>query len=310
MGGPGGEQNVEANKHCQRFAELIGELGWRQRGRLDQKLEGRLRTRGKKAEKNRDINADIIFTFYCPFTRGQRGVLVDGKRYAMDSLTTPNIQNFVEKNLIDIDNLRQSRDVLETDLEIDPLTHFDTAIVAIYCHKEWDAAEMRKVLAKVQPPGYRKQPVISLVATNDTLSRLNTIYLFKKSCAKLEFFYMTGGNPLYSSVLAPEYLFSSLIPFRYQLHDSPRVIRYGIFNFDTVSPYPSKVRFLLGFARRVFASQTEINILAMMSAGQFVTFEQELNAELRLDKDGPALDDGTIRPDYKATCIDETAYKI
>ena len=308
--GAGGEQNVDANKHCERFSELISELGWRQRGRLDQKLEGKLRTKGKKTEKDRDINADIIFTFNCPFTGGPRGVLVDGKRYAMESLSTSKITDFVEKNTIDIDNLRQSSDVLETELEIDRLTHFDTAIVAIYCHKDWDAAKMRGYLANVKPPGYRKQPIINLVATNDVLSRLNTIYLFKKTCLRLDFFYLVAGNPSYSPLFTPEYLFSSLIPFKYQLHDSPKTVRYGIFNFDTEKPYPSKVRFLLGFARRVFASQEEINILSMMSAGEFVTFEQELKSELRQFKNGSALDDDIRRPDYIAKHIDETTYKI
>lgn len=312
---PGGEQSVEGHEHTSQFRLLASQINWRARARSDLKIKSQvtmtiINAKGEAKEEPENMNIDSFFTFYCPVSECERGVSVDCKRALMGKTVTGStvLSGYLEGCVEVIDLLRKSPDVLEKQYDIDPSTRFDTAMVVWYCHGTFNADTAKSWLSQIRLSRVKKPPIIGLIATNPVLDRLKSICLFKKTVFDLEYFYSVPSRSysVSSTVLTPEYMFSSYIPFQYRRGpDGPQ--QQGVFIFDAERPFRPKVRFALAVAQKFFSGASRVEFHPMMTPIDALEFQQELDAEVAFSR----VKNHTVRyQEFAVTRLEYNTYTV
>lgn len=312
-----GEHGREGYENTKMFSTLATIIGWRLRGSIDSKIPCPICERKKAAAKDAapatkeatspppgakaatskepkaakekiahadGINLDAIFTIKCPFTKRNRGILVDGKRHAMGSVEPHTLRSDTDKLEREISHIREAKDVLYKQLNIDESTVFDTGILAWYCHDGWNEATANDHIRKVQSGAPRRLSIQILIANNTLLDRLGAVANFIKTQGAVEFFYKPTDH--FSKTLAPEYLMSDLIPLHYKQRASDldkRSWRTGFLVFGIDTPYIAHIRFLVKFANHVFSGHDNIDLFIDLPATEFARFKEEFESSQNYD---------------------------
>jgi hypothetical protein len=275
-----GEQGAEGKANTKLFAELVTTVGWTQKGPLDQNVDcQRCKTRANGTAATHGV--DGLFTFFCPFLQGERAVVVDGKRWSMDTMNGPaklsgELRNVAE----DCVHLRESPDALLRQRDIAATVQLDTAMLLWHCHEGWNEEKALRWLREASPGVYRVPPVMAFVSTNIVLDRLATICTFRARFAELDFYYPTQqGLAEWYSVLTPETLHSAMSLFRYREHNVSEW-KYGAFYFDTSAP--AGVRFLLKLMKATgFVAHPSVEVHVGCPESQVDAFREEIDVALR-----------------------------
>lgn len=167
----------------------------------------------------------------CPYTGRERGIIVDGKRYAIESCTDKNIKGFITKLKKDVECLDSSVDALREKHDIPSDIIVDTGIIAIHNHNQEDDEKITKIVNGLKYIVRGENDISILVMTNKHLNRLATINCFRKA-NDVEFYYTPEKSLTWSPILTPELLMSDIIPMRYKEKNSDRAYRVGLFYFD------------------------------------------------------------------------------
>lgn len=275
----GGETGIDGSTHVATFAQLVQQFGWSLKGRLDSNVPCQKCARRANGDlQNHGI--DGIFVIDCPFSKKSRGIVIDGKRYIMKSVgSAENLTKLVNSVVESAAHLHDSPDTMEQILSIDRATIFDTAILAWYCHEDFNANQAAEWIRNCQPSRPRHKSMIAFIMENTLLSRLKSLESFLLTVDELEFFYfMIPEVNKFSSVLAPEMLFSAIQPFRY-IRKGSSEYRHGIFFYDVEKP--ANIRFILRFIESCFAQSSSIEILAHCSPVQLTKLDSELKDQLK-----------------------------
>lgn len=305
-----GEHGREGYEHTKLFSKLAAVVGWRLRGSIDDKIpcpacEKKARAAVKAAasvpksgkstshaemtnEKEIEsiahtdgINLDAIFTLKCPFTHRERGIVVDGKRHAMASVSVSSLRSDVDKLEREIAHIREAKESLYNKLGINENTTFDTGVLAWHCHTGWDESQANDHIRKVRAGGPRRQSTQILIANNTVLNRLQAIVNFIEKYS-VEFFYKS--TDCHRRTLAPEYLMSELIPVHYRAKNSRNPWRSAILVFGMDNPYVNHIRFLVKFAHYVFSGHEHVDLFVEMAATEFARFKDVFEATRNYDE--------------------------
>lgn len=278
-----GEQGQEGSAHVELFADLVAKLGWQQHGDLNRNVPCQ-KCPPKKGGDPNEHGVDGLFVIQCALAGRERAIIVDGKRYAQASIGGPKKLGKMLGDLVHAcSHLRESPDYLERARSVSPGIRLDTAILAWFCHDGWNPAEAlrwRADLGAGRSPVH--PPVYGFVSTNIELDRLAAIANFKDKLETLEFMYVssTHGGPVFSSVLSPELLHSTMFFSRYKVRGST-AYKYAAFYFDADSGSEG-VSFLLNYlAYYGQFSHESIEVLAPVSRNAANLLEAELRTRTR-----------------------------
>lgn len=209
-----GEEARQGWANTKLFSEIVTNFGWKQCGPLDRDVVFASQSPASKPRTEK-VGVDALFRFDCPITGTKRAVLVDGKRYAMSSMSSSTLSEIVRGVVKSADRLRHAGDVLVEERGISREHILDTAIIAWDCHDGWDSVRGRRMIASVDMSQRKNPPVLALVITKDHLDTLETLRSIAEKAGHLEFYYRNGRpSAAYSKVLVPELLVSSVIPMR------------------------------------------------------------------------------------------------
>lgn len=245
------EQSRQGWANTKLFSEIVSHFGWTQCGPLDRDVEFEVRLNNGKIKKEK-IGVDALFRFDCPYTETKRVILVDGKRYAMSSMSSSTLTGFVRDVVTSTDRLRHASGALQRDRGISRDHIVDTAVIAWDCHDGWDRTKGRKIISQIDISQRKSPPVLALVLTTDHLDALQTLRQLAGDTHRVEFFYRNGRPAsAYSNVLAPEMLLSSVIPMRLSsLFDAGKPEKTGFFVPDvdafSKADFPMELAALLG----------------------------------------------------------------
>ena len=84
---PGGERSTAAGNHTGLFAETVASFGWVLLTHRDKNLPCSV-CKPTKGGKVKEHGVDLLFKIQCPYVDRARGIYVDGKRYALTSVTS------------------------------------------------------------------------------------------------------------------------------------------------------------------------------------------------------------------------------
>ena len=213
---PGGEQSTDGAINTRLFADTVGNFGWTLVTRQDKNLPCSVCKPGKGG-KLKEHGVDLLFRLQCPYTNHQRGIYVDGKRYALASVTSKEkIKDWLDSARTVTRHLEQSQGLFREKLELPEELQIDTGIVAWDCHDGWDREVAYQRRDGVVFSGSDQPPVSILFLFKNHLDRLTTLANFKEKCTSLEFLYKTSKTLVWNAVLTPELLMSAWLPIRYK----------------------------------------------------------------------------------------------
>jgi hypothetical protein len=213
---PGGEQSTDAASHTKLFADTVGEFEWILVTRQDKNLPCNVCKPGKSG-KPKGHGVDLLFRIQCTYTSHQRGIYVDGKRYAFSSVTSKEkIKDWLESARTSTRHLEQSQILFREKLELPEDLQIDTGIVAWDCFEGWDREIAYQRRDDVVFSGSDQPPISVLFLFKNHLDRLTTIANYKEKCSDLEFLYKTSKAFVWQPVLTPELLMSNWWPIRYK----------------------------------------------------------------------------------------------
>jgi hypothetical protein len=277
-----GEQSRQGWANTQLFTDIVESFGWKLRGAIDQNIDCEKCLPYKKGNP-RTHGIDALFTLSCPYDdKISRAIVVDGKRYTMDSVGGPTkLKGWLEDT---INTLVHARESLGSLMEIRNLPHntiIDTALVAWDCHDGWDANKANGWISGISL-GHRPIPPISaFLSTKDHLDRLQTVYQFSQTVTGLEFLYSIEKKPLWSSTLTPELLHSAILLVRYAQNGLSKK-ETGVLYFDIEKP--GNIKFLSKYLHYSgLLTHDEITIHILCKKSDIEIFETLFKAEFEVD---------------------------
>lgn len=228
---PGGEQSTDGAINTKLFADTVEGLDWILVTRQDKNLPCNV-CKATKAGNHREHGVDLLFRIQCPYTNRARGIYVDGKRYALASVTSKDkIKDWLDSAKNITRHLDQSQSLFRERLELPEDLQIDTGIVAWDCHEGWDPQIAYQRRDQVVFTGSDHPPITTLFLFKNHLDRLTTILNFKEKCSHLEFLYNTGKAFDWRAVLTPELLMSAWWPIRYKRKNNEHW-QTGVIGFD------------------------------------------------------------------------------
>lgn len=276
-----GEQSREGWANTQLFTDLVEKFGWKLRGAIDQNIDCE-KCQPYKNGKPRTHGVDALFTLSCPYdSKITRAVVVDGKRYTMESVGGPTkLRGWLEDTIKTSIHARESMDSLSKKRNLPPNTLIDTALVAWDCHDGWDSKKATSWTKGISL-GHRPMPPLSVfLSTKDHLDRLQTIYQFSCTVRNLEFLYSIEKKPLWARTLTPELLHSSTLLVRYEKNGILKK-NIGVLYFDVENS--SNIKFLskyLDYSGLLTHDEITIHILCKKS--EIEDFETLFKAEFEI----------------------------
>ena len=212
----GGEQSTDGAINTKLFADTVENFDWILVTRQDKNLPCNV-CKFSKGGKHKEHGVDLLFRIHCPYTNRQRGIYVDGKRYALSSVSSKEkIKEWLDSARTVTRHLDQSQSLFREKLSLPEDLQIDTGIVAWDCHEGWDPEVAHQRREEATIVGSDHPPVSVLFLFKNHLDRLSTITNFKEKCSKLEFLYRTEKAFVWNSVLTPELLMSDWWPIRYK----------------------------------------------------------------------------------------------
>lgn len=266
------------------FTELVGVLGWIQCGELDRDIEFEetQMSRGKKMKK---LGVDALYRFDCPISGRGRVVLLDGKRYKMDTMSAGLLDEFMNDTIADVNVLRRQWSAVMEQRGVNRTDQIDSAIIAWDCPEGWNPQKAWDWIKKIRVAARMNPPVLGVVAPKDILDRLQTIENLSKQSGGLQFWYGKAKHrPGFSSVLAPELLASEMIPLRVE-----RTGETGVVFFDTNRSH--SVGFVLHYlVNSGLFSSPALTVWVVCERHRVDDFEEQLAQAMReLKRPNPTL---------------------
>lgn len=298
------ETGEEARTLVNLFEETVRPFGWKLRAAINRNVKF---TTDKGEEQEAGI--DALFTFRCPYEERERGIVVDGKRYAWSSMGGPSrLSEYVNDVIEQCVSLRKSGPFLERTYGIDPAVEFNTAAIAWDCHDGWREDLIDGWLTKLSvSKKWADNAIIGLVFTKKNLDRLRTIYEFRQKHTALQFHYQTERYvDGWTDVLAPEAICSDLVAIRYKTHsDAQKGLNFwrsGAFYFHEGEIRNS--RFIVPFLKHhnLFDEQVTVHVAAQ--ANLLDHFKQLIKLELEQESRGPGQ-----HPDVALTQLTTSEFK-
>lgn len=282
-----GEQGRQGWANTALFSSLVADFGWFQRGPIDQNINCQ-KCQPYANGNPRQHGVDAIFTFDCPYSLKTRGVIVDGKRYTLDSVGgSAKIRQWLDDSIKTALHARDSLSALTEERNLPPDTQIDTVIVAWDCHKDWNAEKGKNWIKQISL-GQTPSPLLSVFLSDKShLDRLQTLSQFRKTVEKIEFLYSLERRPVWSEVLTPELFHSSILPVRYKKYGET-IFNTGIIYFDIEQP--SEIRFLVKYLDYSgLLTHNNINIHIPCSLSDLESFKQYFFTEFKEKKYGQSI---------------------
>ena len=278
-----GEQSRVGWANTALFRDIVKNFGWVQRGPIDENIS--CKKCGKLKNGNWKIHGvDALFTIKCPYLERNRAIIVDGKRYTMESVGGPaRLNKWLRATYKTVMHARESLDILNVDRNLPSNALFDTAMVVWDCYKDWDKNKAKKWIKEVHLNSYANPPVIALLTTKDFLNRLQTLDQFRKTVIELQFLYIVDNAPTWSDVITPELLHSSILAVRVKDYNSD-YWNYAAFYFDDSTP--SNISFLVDYlAHSSMLIHESVKILIPCKMSEVEIYQTHLDSSFK-DNDG------------------------
>lgn len=204
------EESREAWAHSKQFANLLSPVGWRLVADVDSNFRCGKCPPYKGSEKPRGHGVDAMFVIFCPFSRVNRLVVIDGKRYAFTSYSPKLLKEHVEHLTEACLHLADSVELIEEDHDIPESSVLDTCILVWDCHTGLDHGTATRWYRELGPSRPRR-PLQRFIWDNRVLDRLATLSQYLRTIHSFVFLYdeWRAGR---SKVLAPELLASAVVP--------------------------------------------------------------------------------------------------
>lgn len=258
-----GEEYKKGATHTRLLFEKLQPFGWAQVISQDEDVECSKCDKLKNG-KRRTHGVDLFATIDCPYLNKTRGIIIDGKRYAIDSCTEKGILKFLQDLRDTVECIDASLFDLQQKYPMDPDVIVDTGILAIHAHNASDEDELTKITSKIKYHLRSEQNIMLLLMTNKHLNRLATIGNFCKA-NEVEFFYNLPTGLVAQKTLIPESLMSDIIPMRYRPKGDNCEPRVGLFYFGSMEM--SDVSFVLPVMKYFqFESHSSMKVFASCKA--------------------------------------------
>jgi hypothetical protein len=281
------EESREAWAHSKQFANLLAPMGWRLVADVDTNFRCAKCQPYKHSEKPRVHGIDAMFVMVCPFSRMNRLVVIDGKRYALTSYSPKLLKEHVEHLTEACLHLADSIDLVEEDHDVPESPILDTCILVWDCHTGLDHGTATKWYRELGPSRPRR-PLQRFIWDNRTLDRLATLSQYLRTIHSFVFLYdeWRAGR---SKVLAPELLASAVVPLAVRQSASASE-RLTLLVFDELQEAAFGLH-LTEFLRRNSSAERvdllvvggEANIRRAQSLAQRYREEMEVQTEVGID---------------------------
>ena len=216
---PGGELSTQGNANTELFSEIVQRMGWVQRGPQNENIECD-KCKPHKSGSRKTHGIDSLFTFNCPYRGITRGVVIEGKRYKMTSVSADMLKKWIVNSLMVTQHLEQSIHLFREARDLPLDTCIDTSAIVWDCHAGWTTEAGAEMLSKVKFFSSSDPTTSVFLLHKDHLNRLMTIDVFRRRHQQFEFLYNPERVAVWSKVLTPEMMVSSMLAVRYRQGDS------------------------------------------------------------------------------------------
>lgn len=215
---PGGELSNQGNANTELFSEIVQRMGWIQRGPQNENIECS-KCKPNKSGSHRKHGVDTLFTFMCPYRGVTRGIVVEGKRYKMSSVSADMLKKWIVNSLMVTQHLEHSLHLFRKERDLPSDTFIDTGVIVWDCHEKWNTKIGLDMISKVKFFSSSVPTSSILLLHKDHLNKIATIDVFRQRHNQFEFLYNPESVAVWSQVLTPELMMSDMLAVRYRKED-------------------------------------------------------------------------------------------
>jgi hypothetical protein len=230
--------------------------------------------------KKKAHGIDLFMTIKCPYNNHPRGILIDGKRYAQQSLKNDTLGKWLRHLKSEVEHLDSSLPSLIDAYNLPDDIVIDTGIIALHCHENYIPDVIDKYIREVQFAGRSNKKMSFMVMSNKTLDKIATISNLSSTFSLIEFAYYNDNSFLWNEAITPELIMSTIIPFRYKpfMNGDNNHYKVGILFFDKT---PANVKCLIPFFNYIqFLSHSQIDIYVYTAYSQIDKYNTLMESAL------------------------------